>query len=289
MIRGQDLVYDRFYEPAHIAAVWADMQNLVGLYFQHFAPTKISLKKHMLEALETFEGEQPLYQKLMDSESLEEFAYDPGAFKGTLRRECPIIRRCLNAPAQVMDAYRKSFNQTSGDRLLTVVTNLSKFASEFMPNFQSNLHLRARAPDELGISVLDTEPYSAYGSIGGGIRSHLLFNLHPDAFPNRSQNAVWSYYFLTSKKDYGFEDCSEFLMVNPDGSGTQQNYFYPYDLFSFYASKLVQLLETSCDSLGYTFSSQYRYIYLDRFLDHIADFHRNDIDTLKPPYEQFDY
>lgn len=289
MIEGQDLPYDRFYELAHIAEVRADMEKGFIFYFMQFASTKVALSHHMADALENFDREQPNYQKLMDPESLEEFSFDPGAFKGTLKKECPIIRRCLNSPAKVMDAYRKSFFQTKPEQLLTVVTNLSNFAAEFMPTFQSSQHLSAGTPQELGVSELDTEPYSAYGSIGGGIRSHLLYNLYPEAFPNRSQNAIWAYYFLTAQKEYGFEDCSEFLMVKPDGSGTQQNYFYPYDLFSFYASKLVQLLKKSCAGLGYSFSTEYRYVYLNKFLDQIADIHRTDIDALKPPYEQLDY
>jgi hypothetical protein len=116
-----------------------------------------------------------------------------------------------------------------------------------------------------------------------------LYNLHPIAFPNRSQNAIWAYYFLSKKKDYGFEDDSEFLMIYPDGSGTQQNYFYPYVLFTYYAIKLFLLLEAGCERLGYELNEQFRYLYLNTFLDFIADLHRVDINTLKPVYEQFDY
>ena len=85
----------------------------------------------------------------------------------------------------------------------------------------------------------DDETYTAYGVIGGGIRSHFLYSLYPHAFPNRSQNAVWSLYFLSGKQDFGLADASEFVMIDikSENMKTQQNYFYPYDLFAFYALK----------------------------------------------------
>src|SRR6476661_1370211 len=50
--------------------------------------------------------------------------------------------------------------------------------------------------------------------IGGGIKSHFLYSRYPYAFPNRSQNALWALYFLTDKKEFGFDDGSEFLMID---------------------------------------------------------------------------
>lgn len=94
---------------------------------------------------------------------------------------------------------------------------------------------------------------------------------------------------MTGRKDYGFRDGSEFLMINPDGTGTQQNYYYPYDLFSYYALVLYLTLKSASSKLGYHLNSGLRYVYVNTFLDHIADLHRADIDTLKPQHEQFDY
>jgi hypothetical protein len=193
------------------------------------------------------------------------------------------------SPAKVMDAYRKSFHAAKGKDMLRVVINISEFSRKYMPTFDYAEQQKAKHPAELGLSELDTETYTTFGVIGGGIRSHFLYHLHPDAFPNRSQNSIWAFYFLTQRKDYGFEDGSEFLMINPDGSGTQQNYFYPYDLFTFYASRLFKLLKHECEQLGYQLDDQYRYIYLNSYLDGVAEIHEADINTLKPVYEQFDY
>ena len=290
MIHGKVIPNDRLYEPVHTAEVLKDMQALFGEYFKNFAPDKGTLDHHITQAISVFEHEQPLYENLLDPDNLAEFEYDPGTFKSTLRRDCPIMRRSLKSPAKEMDKYRKSFNGADGKRMLSVMTHLSEFASQYMRTFNASQQLAASHPQDLGVSILDTnEDYMAYGVIGGGIRSHFLFNLHPDAFPNRSQLAVWAYYFLSGRKDYGFEDDSEFLMINSDQAGTQQNYYYPYDLFCFYAARLYPILENACQELNYHFDQRYRYLYLDAFLDHVAISHQDDINTLKPPYEEFNY
>jgi hypothetical protein len=285
LIRGQDLPTERLYEPVHIAEVLADMKASFPKSFEQFAPDKLHLAKRMKEGIEKYDNERQRYIDLLNREALEEYEYDPGAFKGTLRRDCPLIRRCLNSPEKVMVNYQMHFNRTHGEVMLKVCINLAKFAEQFMSGFGAEQQLHANHPGDLGISELDTDPYSAYGVIGGGIRSHFLYNLHPIAFPNRSQNAVWVFYFLTHQKDYGYEDGSEFLMINPNGVGTQQNYFYPYDLFTFYASKVFLLLEAHCQEYDYFLDSQYRYVYLNTFLDAIADSRGQDINALKPYYE----
>jgi len=289
MIRGQDIPNDRLYKPEHIHEVLTDMTEGFEVYFQKIVPDKTHLVHVLKESVEKFEHERGKYIELLDRAYLEEFEYDPGSFKGTLRRDCPIIRRCLNSPAKVMDAYRKGFNQASGEDMLEVVINLSGFVDEFIAEFNPGKQLKAKHPSELGVSDLDTETYTTFGVIGGGIRSHIIYNLHPIAFPSRSQNSIWSYYFITHQKDYGFEDGSEFLMINSDGVGTQQNFFYPYDLFTYYAGKIFLLLKEKCLEYDYPLKAEYRYVYVNAFFDGVANLHSEDINALKPFHEQFDY
>lgn len=289
MIRGQDIPNDRLYEPNHISEVIKDMTEGFSLYINKIAPDKSHLVLLMKERVEKFNHERDKYFKLLDKDYLAEFEYDPSSIKGTLRKDCPIIRRCLNSPAKVMDAYRKGFNQADGEDMLEVMMNLVEFADEFMPSFDPRKQLKAKLPSELGVSKLDTDTYTTFGVIGGGIRSHFLYNLHPIAFPNRSQSAIWSFYFMTHQKDYGFEDSSEFLMINSDGIGTQQNFFYPYDLFTFYSGKVFLLLKEQCAKYSYKLNEEFRYVYVDAFFDAVADYHSEDINALKPFHEQFAY
>lgn len=74
-----------------------------------------------------------------------------------------------------------------------------------------------------------------------------------------------------------------------EDAGTQQNYFYPYDLFSYYANLILKELDRSCTTLPYPVESTYRYVYLNRFFDHVAEEHRSDINILLPKHERIDY
>lgn len=287
MYRENPNLSEQAYRAEHIAEVLGDMRTNLLRYFVPFSVGRRSIAQKMAGIVAEFEKERPNYQELFEPGMLEEYSYDPSAFKGDLSRKCPIVRRCLMSPAKVMDGYRASFYGTGGARMLEVATNIVEFANAFIQSFDESEHELVQGPEDMGVTELDGESYTAYGMIGGGIRSHILHQLHPHAFPNRSQNAIWAYYFLTERKDYGFDDGSEFLMIEPEGA--QQNYFYPYDLFAYYALQLFLTLREACASLGVRLEPGYRYVYLDAFLNSIADTHREDITYLKPQHEQLYY
>lgn len=213
-------------------------------------------------------------------QTLEDFALVPNSFKNRVKSDCPIIRRCINSRDEAMKKYKKDFNLSTGQRLLQVTTNIVKFGHEYVEDFDHEEYETCETVDDLELWELLEEDYTAYGVIGGGIKSHFLYNLFPYAFSNRSQVAIWALYFLSDKKQFGLVDDSEFLMIDVDHGTTQQNYFYPYDLFSFYALKLYLMLKEACAKKGYHFDDDYRYIYLDKFLNFVVEEHRGDIDAL---------
>lgn len=192
-----------------------------------------------------------------------------------------IIRRCLQSNEKEMELYKKKFNGSTGQDLLHVTLNIAKFGKKYMRHFDDHAHVGAKTVDDLELSTLLKEGYTAYGVIGGGIKSQFLYGLYPCAFPSRSQNAIWSLYFLTNKKDFGFRDDSEFLMIEADKGVTQQNYHYPYDLFAFYALKLYLTLKNAAAVKEYKFRKEYRYIYLNAFFEYVAKAHQADIGVLK--------
>ena len=75
-------------------------------------------------------------------------------------------------------------------------------------------------------------------------------------------------------------------MVERDGTGTQQNYYYPYELFTYYAQYLMKKLEETCTDAGYKLLATCRYVYLDTFLDFVAQQHESDIAMLMPQHER---
>jgi len=274
---GPDLG-DRGYEAAHIAAVLADMTANFPAYIDSYGSGSPPLGPHLAERVEGFRREQIKYLDLFDLRALEEYAYDPNAFKADLRRVCPIIHRCLMSPAKVMDAYRRSFNYTAGATLLEVTERIVRYAHRHFRDFDDDGHESSDSVEALNLGGADDMALTAAGVIGGGIRSRFLHMLYPRVFPNRSQNAIWAMYFLTDRKDYGFRDGSEFLMIEPERA--QQNYFYPYDLFAFYALQLHKLIRVACDEAGVALDPAYRYVYLDALLDHVADENRDAIQCL---------
>jgi len=105
--------------------------------------------------------------------------------------------------------------------------------------------------------------------------------MYPNIFPNRSRDAIWSLWYLTSKKKFKCKEDSEFLMIDVKNSVTQQNYFYPYDLFGFYALKLYLLLKEEAIRENVEIPIGYRYVILDSFLSYVAQQHIDEITVLK--------
>lgn len=274
---------ERAYEPDHIQTVLAELGKNFPKYFQSFCPSAAAASKAFATAIKDWEKDAPHYEDFLDLDSLEEYQDDPNSFKNALKKECPIIRRCMNSSANEMKKYKKSFNLSTGKDLLATTTNIVQFGTDHIASFDHKKHEKASDVGSLGLTELLEEDYIAYGVIGGGIKSHLLHSRYPYAFPNRSQNALWALYFLTDKKEFGFEDGSEFLMIdtNEDRPTTQQNYHYPYDLFAFYALCMYKMLKEALEKKGVTLQDEWRYVYLDTFLNHVAEKHQDDINVLK--------
>ena len=260
----------RAYEPKHIEAVLTEIGKHFPKYFQSFCPSAAAADKAFAEAIEEWKQDAPSYEEFLALDSLKEYEDDPSAFKGALRRECPIIRRCLNSSANEMKKYQKSFNLSTGKQLLATTTNIVQFGINRIASFHNETHQKASDVASLGLSKLLEEQYIAYGVIGGGIKSHFLYSCYPHAFPNRSQNALWALYFLTDKREFGFKDGSEFLMIETDKEHptTQQNYHYPYDLFAYYALCIYRMLEEALAKKGVVLQDEWRYVYLDTFFSH---------------------
>jgi hypothetical protein len=278
VIRGKELE-EQVYEPRHIQQILAEIERNFPDYFKSFVqqPLEPVFNGHIQE----YEKEQEAYRGYLDLDALDEFECDPNAFKSHTRKRCPIIRRCLMSRDEVMKDYRKSFNRVTGRQLLDTVRNIAEFGISYVADFDDEDHEDAATYDDLGLEPLNDDNYQCLGVIGYGIQSSLLYGLYPRSFAHRSQDAVWSLYFLSGRKDFGLEDGPEFLMVRPDEGTCEQNFFYPAGLFGFYSLSVFVMLELACNDMGITFEDRYRYIYLSRFCDHVADTHRDDINAYK--------
>ena len=242
------------------------------------------LKSIIKEAVEDFEKDREKYECILNEEVLEEYEEDSATFKSVaLKNECPIIHATYyNKSAKELDKYRYQFDISNSDDLLTVVTNLYYFAENYKNEFYDiNNYDGINRYCDLRISDLDTDDYTVYGVIGGGIKSHMLYKLYPGLFPNRSRDAIWSLWYLTEKNVIDCEMDSEFLMIDINKYITQQNYYYPYELFTFYAHQIYQMLKKKAEELNVGFDDEYRYVYVDSFVKFITKEHQDEISILK--------
>ncbi|MDN4493085.1 hypothetical protein [Ureibacillus aquaedulcis] len=249
----------------------------------------IVLKRVIAEGIEKFEKDRNSYTELLDEEALEEYEDNPAGFKSALSKDCPIIRGTLNSPAKELDKYKYEFRISNPNELLTVSQNLATFANSYAEECEGFEYDSIETLEDLGFESLDTEDYSVFGVIGGGIKSQFVFKLQPAYFPYRSKEAIWAFWYLTNKKTFGCEEGSQFLMINVEKSLTNQNYFYPYELFSFYAYQVYLLLKKEAEKNSVYIPEMYRYVLVDQFLSFIAKKHEEDIKFISSSSEDKSY
>jgi len=279
------LVGERAYKISHIKEVLDEVNKNFPRFFNGFCKrkhnAKVVLTKKFEQAIKNYESEQKCYQNFFDLDGLEEYKDNPNGFKSDLANKIPIMRRSLQSTARDMKRFQSNYWKKAGIELLDVTTNIVKFGDKYMNAFDDKKHEKIKSIKELGLTKLSEEKYISHLVIGGGIKSCFLFSLYSNAFANRSQNALWSMWYLVNKNKFGFQDDSEFLMIHPEEGRTHQNYHYPYDLFCYYALKIYFLLKEACNKEGVTFKNKHRYIYLDTFFNYIAEIKREEISDLK--------
>ncbi|MSU09964.1 hypothetical protein FYJ84_13410 [Veillonellaceae bacterium WCA-693-APC-5D-A] len=239
------------------------------------------------DAIEDFEKDRDDYINIFDMELIEDYEEDLSSFKSkVLKCDCPIIRKALQAKrAKELDKYRAEFSRADPEELHTVIYNLCEFGMSYQDEYSEYVYEEIDDYGELGMGALDTEEYTVYGVIGGGIKTHMLYKVYPEFFSNRSRSALWALWFLTDKDNYDLETDSEFLMIDVKKNIVQQNYFYPYELFAYYAFEIYKMLENKALECGVEFNHKYRYVYVNSFLEYVAFEHENEISEIKKENE----
>ena len=141
------------------------------------------------------------------------------------------------------------------------------------------------AVQTIGYDKTNQRRHALYFKTWDGIKTHMLYKVYPEFFSNRSRSALWALWFLTDKDSYGLETDSEFLMLDVKNNIVQQNYFYPYELFAYYAFEIYKMLENKALKYGVEFNRKYRYVYVNSFLEYVAFEHENEISEIKKENE----
>lgn len=277
MIRGKELE-EQVYDPEHIRQVQAEIERNFPDYFESFAQRPIMQSFH--NRIKGHREEQKKYEACLDLEAMDEYEYDPDAFKAFAKQKCPVIHNALMAQAEAMQKYQSDFNKASGRELLDTMRHIAEFGRDYVAAFDDEAHEEAATYADLGLGRLNEPELSLTGVVGYGIQSSLLYSLYPGQFASRLQSALWSLFFLSGRETFGLEDGSEFQIWHLDEGTCAHNYFYPADLFGFYCLYVFLLLRSACEEIGIDLENQYRYIYLSEFFHFIADKHREDINVL---------
>ena len=242
------------------------------------------LQRLLDSAIDDFEKDRKYYEDILDLQALKEYKEDVNSFKNTvLHNQVPIIRHTLqNKSAKELDKYRKAFNIAQPGDLFKVVHSIVKLATKWKTKrYDSKLFEKVSSYEELDYIEMDAEENSAFGVIGGGIKSHFIYKMYPFMYPNRSRDAIWALWYLTNKKIFGCKEDSEFLMIDTEKVITQQNYFYPYALFAFYAQQIYLILKDVYVKNNVKIPIDYRFVVVDSFLSFVARQHQEEIDLLK--------
>ncbi|MHB1106149.1 MAG: hypothetical protein ACYCZ2_07290 [Lutibacter sp.] len=311
------------YEQEHIDKVWEEMKQIIPEYFQRYIDTegghsiqdsevkklaekfgstskpkskskdtKIILERLLKETIADYEKERQSYLDILDLDSLEEYGKDKGSFKNTiLKNQIPIIRKTLqNKQAKELDKFRIAFNSAQPGHLFEVTSNIIKLANEWRKDWYDGKEFeKIDSCEDLEYYDLDEEGYTAYGVIGGGIKSTFIYKLFPEMYPSRSREAVWALYYLSSKKKFGCKEDSQFLMINAAEGTTQQNYFYPYGIFAFYALRIFNKLKELYAKHGISLPIDYRFVAVDGFLSFVSRSHQDEINVLKQNSQNYHY
>jgi len=280
------------------AVVEADVTRLAKAFGASESPKsktknyKKVLENVMQQSIEDFESDRKNYLDIFNEKSLKQYAYDVSSFKNTvLRKEVPIIRKTLqNKTAKELDKYRQAFKESQPGELFRVSKKLVELANEWRNDWYNSEDFEELTDiDDLDYHELDNEECVVRGVIGGGIKSTFIYKLFPFMFPIRSREAIWALWYLSGKKKFGCKEDSEFLMINRENSKTQQNYFYPYGIFSFYALQIFLELKKLFAKHGVAISIDYRFVTVESFLSYVGHCHQEETNLLKRNNSDYRY
>lgn len=275
------------YDTAHVEKVLSTIKKFFQKYFGIFVKNKPSRNfvKNISIAIEQFEKDRETYKTFFATEAFEEYEDDPSRFKSEiLKDKCPVIRKTLKSPEKELAKYKTSFKHADAKKLLEKFRNICAFGQKYYDHYNSATYESAKTYFDLEMEDLDEDACCLSGVIGIGIKSRLLYKLHPSIFPNASQDSIWALYFLSGREDFDCEYGSEFLMIdddNTDDSVIRQNFSYLYQLFAYYAFEIYKLLESEANKINLPLNKSYRYVVVDAFLSSVKEYHKEDINLYK--------
>lgn len=298
----------------HIEKVWQSIERNIPIYFQKMIEGNDELlalkesgsfkikkpapdvRKRLSEIFEDglnyYQKEDNKYKKFFDVDSMQEFEDedDPKAFKSALSTKVPVILKARNSKREMMHEWQTRFATSKAADVYAIFFNLINFMHDFINDTDETDYALYNDVSDLDrlIVLNDDDDYNVPGVIGMGIKSSVLYFLNPKYFLCANKNTLYGFYFLSDCESFRLPSGSnEFIMINDlrrernnRNMLIDQNYWYPYDLFTLYGLRSYRLLEQLCLSYKYKLSEEYRFVHLNTFMSHIWDMKIEVINTM---------
>ena len=242
------------------------------------------------DAIANYEKMAERYRDFFEAERIQEYRDDdPDAFKTDLSKKCPVIQSIVHSKRDQLTEWRMKYNQTPSAELLATFERLISFSDEYITESgDEEQYAQFTQWEEFDFSGFEEERSGIPGVIGGGIKSIVLYHLHPRVFPERSGTALYGLYFLTGGSHFRLRSkTSEFLMIDDRQGGADtnmkmdHNYWYSYRLFTSHVKELALRISAACEEVGLPFDVDYRYVYVASFLEHVCEQHPEDVATMR--------
>jgi hypothetical protein len=304
-------------EPDHVEKVWATIEKNIPVYFQKIieggdelaalksnaafkvkvaAPdVRKKLSEIFVSGIEKYEKLAAKYRAFFDEESLQEFEDEnnPKQFKTKLSIEIPLIRKALQSKYEAMKEWQEKFAWAKAQEVYSIFINLIGFMNNYIDNHDAADFGNYDDLTELNdlFQLNEDDDYNVPGVIGMGIKSSVLHFLNQSYFLGANKNTLYGYYFLSDCEHFRLPSrTNEFVMTNDlkekNYRGSQsnnlidQNYWYPYDLFTLYSLRTYRLLKKLCADYKYHLNDEQRFVYVNTFMAQIWDMKIEVINTM---------
>lgn len=290
--------FERIQEIEHITIVDAEIKKSFDSYFKKITQSEISsgLKTSndekfawstlITKYLEGFKKESKKYKGFFSEDNMEDYEEmdDAKVFKNDLRNECPIIHKTLFSKMEELQKWKEDFAHCKAQELLDIFFNFLDFSNDYSEKNSAKNYNEFLIKEDFNeySNLSEEEDFVLRNVIGAGIRTTIIYNLHPSHFCKSVRRTLYGLYFLTNDIHGKTPSrTSEFTMIddNIKNAGNrnstrslriEHNYWYPYNLFMFYTNSVYILLEEELTKLGISLDSNYRFVYVNMFLELIC-------------------
>ncbi|MFW6015637.1 MAG: hypothetical protein ACOCRK_04310 [bacterium] len=177
-----------------------------------------------------------------------------------------------------MVRYRESFLRTSAADIFMVVKNILTKTRDYINNYVTNINYnRINKIEHLKVEFLTEEEMLLSGVIGYGIRSEILHRLYPGHFGMMTRRSIWAMYYFSNEAE---EFITDEKSVDDKKQRTSHDWEYDYLRFLFYQNFIANLLEAKLNKYNISIKRNFRFGYVNLFLNQIYYLHKEEIDVL---------